>query len=269
MRSSFLGLPSLQQTLHFTAPFYIANCLIIMSYWPMRLQWTQHGLSKYARAGDIEALPKYEEQCAQAILTIVSAKLIWQKSRLDSFVADLFLYIKGALITVTFFADQRLCAYFCLASLIVYMTAPQPYFDYVGDSNVELLTTDNFPDRVLNDKSGIAWLVLFFTPNRYAQGLNADFAALSVQFAEGQRFGRVNVVGSPDVLADHVESYALYQGSIVVKFQKGTKIGCLPDNTAEANASTLSVDSIKQKFGLGEATDDHGQTPPAPNRTRR
>lgn len=248
-----IGFPTFQQLLHFTTPYYVANVLIIISYAPMRLKWMEHGLSKYARVKDLQDVATYEEQCAQAILAIVSAKLLWQKPTVATFVADLFLYIKAALITITFFGDQRLCVYFCITSLCVYMAAPQPYNDFVGDSKVELLTTESFPDLVSGAAKNVKWLVLFFTPNRHAHNLNADFARLSNLCSnEGQHFARVNMATSPDVLAANAESHILYQGSSLVMFQDGCEVGCLPDRTEEVDASTLTFSSIKLKFGLQE-----------------
>ena len=248
-----LPFPTIQQLLHFTAPYYIANVLIILSYSPMRLQWMRHGRSAYARVQEAQDISKYEEQCAQAVLAIISAKLLWQRPTIASFFADLFLYIKGALITITFFADQRLCLYFCLVSLFVYMAAPQPFDDFVGDTKVELLTTETFSNLVVGAASTTKWLVLFFTPNKHAHNLNADFAALSNQCSSDiQRFGRVNMAISPDVLAANADSYVLYQGSGLVMFQNGCETSCLPDSKSEVDASTLTFSSIKEKFGLTE-----------------
>lgn len=261
-----MRLPSMQQLLHFTAPYYIANLLILASYIPMRLHWMQQGLSKYARAQNLEDIPQYEEQCAQAILFIVSAKLLWQRPTVDSFLADLFLYTKAALITVTFFADQRLCMFISLASLFVYIAAPKPYNDFVGNSKVESLTTESFA-QVVTASSDVKWLVLFFTPNKHAHNLNADFAELSNQCSvEGQRFGTVNMATSPDVLAANAESYVWYQGSSLVMFQDGCEVCCLPDSESEVSASTLTLRNMKDKFGLKDVHTSSEAQGSVPNR---
>lgn len=253
-----LQLPTTVSLRHFTAPYYIANFIIIASYAPIRLHWMEHGLGRYARVQNFKDVVTYEEQCAQAILAIISAKLLWQKPTVASFVADLCLYIKAALVTATFFGDQRLCVYFCIASLFVYMAAPQPYDDFTGESKVELLTTQTFSELVGAAPESVKWLVLFFTPNRHAHNLNADFARLSVLCTDRtQRFGRVNMATSPDVLAANAESYILYQGCSLVMFQNACEVRCLPDKADAVDASTLTFDSIKVKFELKEVDNTH------------
>lgn len=238
---------------HFVSPFYIANALIILTYLPVRLHWSQHGLSKYTRLTDPAEVYDWETQCGGMILFVLSIKSLRERFTLDVLLADVFLYCKAAILTITFNVDPRVCAYFGIVFLLAYLMAPQPYRDYIGPHRTELLTSSTFTEQVTDKVVPTKWLVLFFAPGKVGRQVNAVFASLSLSYADEKlHFGRVNTQAPDAATYNGISSTSSFYGATLVMYKDGQETCRLP-REATTDQSVMSADNIAKVFELDAA----------------
>lgn len=241
----------MQSVQHFLSPYYAINTMTALAYIPVRLHWIQHGLSKHTRLEEIDDLYKWETQCSSMILFVLAVKSLRQQLTLDVVLADAFLYIKAALLTVTFMVDPRVCAYFGIAFLLAYLMAPQPYRDFLGQHKTELLNSSLFQHNIIGGSAGTKWLVLFFMPGKVGREVNTVFASLSLAYASNQlHFGRVNVQSSPDLAhSQGVQSKTSFHGATIVMYIEGKEVRRHPTDVMTEPAA-MRAGSIAQIFEL-------------------
>lgn len=236
---------------HFVSPYYIVSTTMLLAYLPVRFHWYQHGLSKYSQLEDMDDVFKWESQCSGMISFVLAVKSLRQQLTLDMVLADAFLYLKAGLLTITFMVDLRVCTYFGIAFLLAYLMAPQPYRDFLGRNNTELLNLPLFQDKVIHGLSGTKWLVLFFTPGKHGRQVNLVLASLSLAYASDQlHFGRINVQSSPD-LAHHqnVHSNTSFHGATMVMYTEGKEV-CRHPTDATTDPVAMSADNVAKVFEL-------------------
>ena len=247
---------------HFLSPYYIVSTTMLLAYLPVRLQWNQHGLSKYSHLKDMDDVFTWESQCSGMVSFVLAVKSLRQQLTLDMVLADAFLYLKAGLLTITFMVDPRVCAYFGIAFLLAYLMAPQPYRDFLGRNNTELLNLSMFQNKINNNLSGTKWLVLFFTPGKIGRQVNLVFASLSLAYASDQlRFGRVNVQSSPD-LAHHqdVQAKTSFHGATIIMYAEGKEV-CRHPTDATTDPVAMSADNVATVFELDAVYAKRGETP--------
>lgn len=241
----------MQTVRHFLSPYYAVNTMTILAYIPVRWYWSQHGLSKHTRLEEMDDLATWETQCSGMILFVLAVKSLRQQLTLDIVMADAFLYLKAGLLTITLMVDPRVCAYFGIAFLLAYLMAPQPYRDYLGKHNTQLLNSSLFQKHITAGSPGIRWLVLFFTPGQVGREVNAVFASLSLAYASDRlQFGRVNVQSSPDLAhSQGVHAKTSFQGAIIVMYTEGKEVRRHPTDSVTEPAA-MHADNITQMFEL-------------------
>ena len=236
---------------HFLSPYYFVSTTLLLAYLPVRFHWYQHGLSKYSQLEDMDDVFKWESQCSGMISFVLAVKSLRQQLTLDMVLADAFLYLKAGLLTITFMVDPRVCAYFGIAFLLAYLMAPQPYRDFLGKHNTELLNLSLFQKQIIDDLSGTKWLVLFFSPGKIGRQVNLVFASLSLAYASDQlHFGRVNVQSSPD-LAHHqdVQAKTSFHGATMVMYTAGKEVRRHPTDVT-TDPVAMSADNVAKVFEL-------------------
>lgn len=240
---------------HFMSPFYIANILMILAYLPVRLHWSQRGLSKYTQLEDPAKVYDWESQCSGMILFVLTLKSLRERFTLDVLLGDIFLYSKAAILTITFVVDPRVCAYFGIAFVLAHLIAPQPYRDYAGTHNAELLTLSTFTEKVLGGPASQRWLVLYFKPGKFGRQLNAMFASLSLSYGDKLHFGRVNTQATPEVARySDVHVKSSFHGATFVMFQDGQELQRVPKE-ATSDQAVMSADNIAKVFELDATLD--------------
>ena len=257
---------ALENLRHFISPYYVINVLMILGYIPARYHWYQHGLSKYARLDDLDDVYKWESQCSSMVLFILAVKSLRVQLTLDMLLADVFLYIKGGILTVTFMVDPRVCIYCGFIFFLAYLIAPQPYRDFLGQHKTETLDLQSFQNRIIDESSGMSWLVLFFTPGKVGRQVNTVFASLSLSFADAQfHFGRVNVHKCPDLAAyQGIQAQTSFHGSTLVMYREGKAVQQHPTESS-ADPAVMGADNIVKVFKL----DQSDKTQPAVSKRER
>ena len=225
--------------------------MTILAYIPVRWYWSQHGFSKHTRLEEMDDLSTWETQCSGMILFVLAVKSLRQQLTLDVVLADAFLYVKAGLLTITLMVDPRICAYFGIAFLLAYLMAPQPYRDFLGKHNTQLLNSSCFQTDVMGGSPGTKWLVLFFMPGQVGREVNAVFASLSLTYASDQlRFGRVNVQSSPDLAhSQGVQAKTSFYGAAIVMYKEGKEV-CRHPTDVVTEPAAMRADSIAQIFEL-------------------
>lgn len=251
---------------HFVSPYYIFSTLLILSYLPVRYHWWQHGLSKYTRLDGETQVYDWESQSGGMILFVLCIKSLRERFTLDVLLGDVFLYCKAAILTITFMVDPRVCCYFGIVFLLIYLMAPQPYRDFIGPHNTELLTTSTFTRKVIDGPGGKQWLVLFFTPGKVGRQVNAVFASLSLSHTDDKLlFARVNTQASPDAAKyNGVDAKSSFYGANLVMYKDGEEVQRLPKE-ASTDQSAMSADNIARVFEL-DATAEQPKTAKTPRR---
>ena len=260
-------LESMESVRHFLSPYYIVSTTMLLAYLPVRFHWYQHGLSKFSRLEDMDDVFKWESQCSGMISFVLAVKSLRQQLTLDMILADAFLYLKAGLLTITFMVDPRVCAYFGIAFLLAYLMAPQPYRDFLGRNNTELLNLSLFQNKITDGLAGTKWLVLFFTPGKIGRQVNLVFASLSLAYASDQlHFGRVNVQSCPD-LAHHqdVQAKTSFHGATMIMYTEGKEI-CRHPTDATTDPVAMSADNVAKVFELDTA---HAKRVNPPSKLRR
>ena len=240
---------------HFTSPYYVINTLMVLGYIPARCYWYQHGLSKYTRLGDLDDVYKWESQCSGMILFILAVKSLRVQLTLDMLLADVFLYIKGGILTVTFMVDPRVCIYCGFMFLLAYLTTPQPYRDFLGQHKMEMLNLQSFQEKVIDESSGMSWLILFFTPGTVGRQMNTVFASLSLSFANAQlQFGRINLQNCQYLVASQsIQAQTSFHGTTLVMYREGVAVQRHPTDSS-ADPAMMSADNIIKVFKLDQST---------------
>ena len=114
----------------FLSAYYILNTAVIATY-PLFSLWAQH---EYPRAAPV--LVGWEKQ-AVSTLGIMAAVKFFRKANIDSFVSDILMFTKSAILLLSWMMDQRIFSWYCVmyAMLFVYVRKPE----YRGPSKIEWL----------------------------------------------------------------------------------------------------------------------------------
>ncbi|KAL4853602.1 Thioredoxin-related transmembrane protein 2 [Chlorella vulgaris] len=213
----------------FVAPYYLSNVLLLASY-----------LEKFALT----------------LLGMAVMMKFWRRQSMDSFLSDAITYGKSAVALMVWYMDWRICIYYCLLYIVIYLLFPQPIFR--GASCLEHFTPASFHSMVLQDPqpADVAWLVEFYAP--WAPPcihLEPVFAELSLTYTNDKlRFGKVDASRWSQLAKQHkVAVYgALPQLPTFVLFEKGKEVGRIPHVFEDGSVASMKIrrQDIVVAFGL-------------------
>lgn len=230
----------------------------MLSYFLVRLHWAQHGLSKYARLRSEKEVSDWELQIFGMIGFILCIKSVIERLTLDLLLGDILLYFKGAILTLSCMVDPRVCVYFSVVFLLIYLLAPQPYRDYTGPNNTTLLTLASFNEKVLQGRARDRWLVLFFTPGKVGRQVNRIFASMSLSYADEKlQFGRVNAEADSDIAA--YADVSLAMGAALIMYTDGQETCRLPEK-GSTEVPVMNANNIAKVFHLDRDMDSSKKT---------
>ena len=210
----------------FLSAYYILNTAVIATY-PLFSLWAQH---EYPRAAPV--LVGWEKQ-AVSTLGIMAAVKFFRKANIDSFVSDILMFTKSAILLLSWMMDQRIFSWYCVmyAMLFVYVRKPE----YRGPSKIEWLNPASLKRLVLepkDDDKKVSWLVEFYASwSPPCVNLEPTFAGLSCKYTSPElKFAKFDVTRWPKTGQDFGidVSGTSKQLPTLIMFEKGVETVRVP-----------------------------------------
>ena len=154
--------------------YYILNTAVIATY-PLFSLWAQH---EYPRAA-----PVLVGWGKQAVSTLgIMAAVVLRKANIDSFVSDILMFTKSAILLLSWMMDQRIFSWYCVMHAMLFLHVRKP--EHRGPSKIEWLNPASLKRLVLepkDDDKKVSWLVEFYASwSLPCVNLEPTFAGLSV-----------------------------------------------------------------------------------------
>eukprot|EP00951_Prasinocladus_malaysianus_P009410 scaffold68662_cov37-Prasinocladus_malaysianus.AAC.1 len=222
--------PRLRGIWRFTDLYYLGNFLLIISYVFARNYVIYSANFSYARVLVSQAdLLSWEKQ-AFSVFGVVMAVKAYKALSLDMFFSDFFLYAKAVLFALSYASDWRICCYYVIAFVLMFLVAQQPC--YTGPDNIKYFTPGTFKWDVQENHKGVTWLVELYAPwSPPCIHLEPVFADLSLKYTnERFKFGKLDVGRWPQIgpeLRVDVNG-ATEQLPTIIMFEAGEEIGRIP-----------------------------------------
>lgn len=238
----------------FISAYYILHLLGFGAYFLLRqsVAWDAAGASQprgYLKSPD---QLQYWEMRAFWVLSALAGSRFWLRATLDTYLAELFNYLKLSAVILLGSVDARLGGALLLLYLLIFLLVSQPRYD--GPQQVDVLTPASLQSHVLSAQNTGTWFVMCTTIwSSACWQAQATFAELSLQYASDRlKFGEIDVGRWPKIAKKFdicIESIPFQLPSFLL-FKNGKLVKRLPGRDESWSSKGKLRDRLVKEFDL-------------------
>lgn len=209
----------------FYHPYYVMNLGITSCYFFLRY--------KHLDPGELGAVDPFgftrEGQIYISLLLMVFVRWL-SAPTVDAYLASCFMFARTAVVLCLWFMSRKLCAFFILLWVLVFVVFPQPRYKH--PSSILVLNNVTFDQRITNNTSRTINVIWFYTTwSPHCTQLSPVLADLAKKFHHPRlRFSKVDVSRWPQIAERYDISLVASSQQLptVVCFRQGVEVSRLP-----------------------------------------